>query len=95
LEERLTSAAEQTLEELKKEGVADDDLEFSAATYDVLPVEKSSDPGILWDCFISFKKASSDDSFLQVCFKLSDSDVEAVTRQEIRKQLKEQNWING
>ncbi|HEV7890387.1 MAG TPA: hypothetical protein VGP08_07095 [Pyrinomonadaceae bacterium] len=95
VEERLASVAKQTLEELKKEGAADDNLEFSAVTYDNLTLEKS-DAEPLWDCFISFKKASSDESFLQVRFRMRPStDMDGIVRQEIRNQLKEQNWVNG
>ena len=84
-EERLAVAAKQVLEELKREGVAEDDMQHTMA---------EADPA--WSCFVVYKRASSDDSFLAIRFMLPrDADVEAA-KKEIRREFQnEDNWQHG
>ena len=86
LEERLTVAAKQVLEELKAEGVAEDELEFAGA---------HGSPA--WDCFVAFKRASSDDSFLKINFTLTQGeDAESVAKRVVRNQINnDENWEHG
>jgi hypothetical protein len=85
LEERLAVAAKQALEELKTEGASEDDMEHTLA---------EANPA--WSCFVVYKRASSDDSFLAIRFTVAgDADVEELKR-EIRSGFKnEDNWQHG
>ena len=86
LEERLAAIAQQTLEELKREGVAEDEME---------PAGMGAYPA--WLCMVSYKRASSDDSFLVIRFPLeAGEDVEQVAKREIKGQFQnEDNWEFG
>ena len=86
LEEKLAVVAQQVLEELKREGVAEDDMEHTMA---------EADPA--WACMVVYKRASSDDSFLVLRFSLTgEAEVDTVARQEIRNQFQDDgNWQHG
>jgi hypothetical protein len=85
LEERLAAAATQVLEEMKAAGSTEDDMRHELA---------EADP--TWSCFVVYKRASSDDSFLAIRFTAdANADVERLKREIRGEFLNDDNWQHG